>query len=169
LDLAAASRSTGRQIDGLLGADFFRDKVVQVDYPARLLRINPSLSSSRAAETLPIQRNFGAMCVSVQIDGITLPKVRVDTGNTGGLQWSRPSAKTSAYAGTVRSVGLTNHSVSKAQGDLRLGSTRIPRVDQTVFSKRLFPGEDGLLGNTVLKQFTVTFDMKRQRLILDPN
>lgn len=166
VDLSAASRQAGRHIDGLLGADFFRGRVVQIDYRSRQLTVSPSYSTA-GSQVLPISRNYGAFCVPVTVDGCTLSKVRVDTGCVSALHWSHPGAGTaSVRAGS--SIGFSGNARRDDRNAVTLGALVLERVKTAYHAQRIFPGEDGLLGNGLLEQFRVTIDLRRNQLVLAP-
>lgn len=167
LDLKAAGRKAGRQLDGLLGADFFHGRTIQIDHRAKTLRVLSSYSAKGGAEVLPIRRNYGAMCVPVQVGATTLAKVRIDTGSTGGLTYSK-SASYRTSGSRQSSIGFTNSHGASTKNEIRLGDCVIRKAPTSQHGSRLFPGEDGLLGNALLRQFRVTIDMRRSRLILEP-
>ena len=70
IDLAAVSAECHRHIDGLLGADFFRGRVVQIDYAAQKL---PPPLADRAArrrfEPFRSPRRHGVFCARVSLAG----------------------------------------------------------------------------------------------------
>ncbi len=167
LDLKAASRKAGRQLDGLLGADFFHGRTVQIDHRAKTMRVLSGYTASGGAEVLPIRRNYGAMCVPVQVGATMLARVRIDTGSTGGLSYSTSKASRSGNS-RQSSIGFTGNLGSSGNNEIRLGGRVIQNAPTTQHGGRLFPGEDGLLGNALLRKFRVTIDMRRSRLILEP-
>tara|TARA_R110002096_G_scaffold42144_21_gene113816 strand:- start:4108 stop:4944 length:837 start_codon:yes stop_codon:yes gene_type:complete len=169
LDLSAASRKAGRKVDGLLGADYFHGRVVQIDYRARQLRVLSGYSPGGAAEILPIRRNYGAMCVPVEVGDASLPRMRIDTGSTGGILWSTAGARLIANSKSrTSSIGFTGKISTSGKNDVTLGSQTFSNMRTTARGGALFPGENGLLGNAVLSRFRVTIDMRRSRLILEP-
>lgn len=167
--LALDLPSAGRQIDGLLGADFFAGRVVEIDYGAKRLRVlNKAPRTSANAEKLPIRRNYGAMCVPLSVGDVSLGKVRIDTGYDGALEWVRPGAASNAPRRHSSSVGFASRGSSQARRIVKLGNLSLRGVQTSERQRRLFPGEDGLLGNALLQRFRVTVDMRSQRLVLDP-
>lgn len=92
--------------------------------------------------------------------------VRVDTGCASALEWvSR--GKPGPSLGSRVSIGLTPISVKTQAIDVVIGSERFHDVFAGIHSKRLFPGEDGLLGNGILSKYTVTIDVADGQLLLE--
>jgi hypothetical protein len=167
LDLAQLSAScTNTPIDGILGSDFFRDRVVQIDYQEQVLRILPNAVAKAGTEILPLKIRRCGMLVPVKINGGKTQWVRLDTGCASVLQWvsgeTRPEGCTERIA-----VALTSLSLFVTTTDLSLGSLLYRQVPTDLHPREIFPGEKGLLGNGLLSRFnTVTIDSKKKRVLL---
>jgi len=168
VDLGAASRKAGRQVDGLLGADFFQGKTVRIDYRNKRLCVNPSSYGGAGSQTLRISRHYGAICVPLTVGDTYLPKVRLDTGCVSALHWSAPGAGTGRAVRGESSIGFASGNQRNSRSEVTLGHMSMGRVSTQYHSRRLFPGEDGLLGNGLLDQFCITIDLRSNRLVLDP-
>ncbi|MFV1979436.1 MAG: retroviral-like aspartic protease family protein [Myxococcota bacterium] len=166
IDLSQASRACRRRVDGLLGADFFRNRVIQINYAEQVIRFPDHAPSDPGSIALPIRWNGGAMCVSVGIETVNLPSVRVDTGCTGALHWS--PVDTPAPKSASKSIGLSIHRGRRHKTEVFLGTHTIERVRTARFPRAFFSGENGLLGNALLSRFNVTFDAPGSSLILNP-
>lgn len=165
LDLSSVSAGCGTRIDGLLGADFFRDRVVQIDFAAQKVRLfDRSEVCPAGGQILPLVRRHDALCVRVGVNGNTPQWMRLDTGCSGALEWVVTGAKSRRESGT--SVAATAASREHIQTDVLLGSERIPAVKTGLHSQPLFAGENGLIGNGLLSQFRVTVDAAGARLLL---
>lgn len=164
-DLSSVSAESGSRIDGLLGADFFRDRVVQIDFAAQKVRLfDRSESCAIGGQILPLVRRHDALCVRVGVNGNAPQWMRLDTGCSGALEWVVAGAKSRRDSGT--SVAATGTSREHIQTDVLLGSERIPAVKTGLHSQPLFAGENGLIGNGLLSQFRVTVDAAGGRLLL---
>lgn len=166
LDLAPVSAGCHRRIDGLLGADFFRDRIVQIDYAARRIRF---LSRAELpvghSQMVPLAMRNGAPCVQVSVNGNAPAWTRVDTGCNSTLQWVAKGSKAAGNRGV--SIGVSSRQASSISADIRLGATLFDDVRIGVHSRPIFTGEAGLLGNGLLKRFSsVTFDLAGKRLLL---
>lgn len=158
LDLGPVSTACSRKIDGLLGADFFRGRIVEINFSQRKVRLleRGELNTARC-EILPMALRNDAMCVRVSVAGEPSAWMRVDTGCNTALQWVANTSARRPSAASVRSIAA----------DIQLGSRRVAAVKTGVHTKSMFPGEAGLLGNGVLSKFSaVTFDMSGRRLLL---
>jgi predicted aspartyl protease len=167
VDLAELSRACDCGVDGLLGADFFKDRVVQIDFGAKVVRLLPSSNGSNAASVVKLKVNRGALLASVGVDGNKPQWLRVDTGCTSALQWVTNGRNTAARRSGV-SVGLTELSIPTTMTTVKLGSMIFDSVPTGLHERAIFSGESGLLGNGLLMRFErVTFDAKAGRLVLD--
>jgi hypothetical protein len=165
LDLHSVSAGCGTRIDGLLGADFFRDRIVQIDFAAQKVRLfDRSESGAVGGQILHLIRRHDALCVRVGVNGNAPQWMRLDTGCSGALEWVVAGAKSRRESGT--SVAATAASREHTQTDVLLGSERISAVKTGIHSQPLFAGENGLIGNGLLSQFRVTVDAAGARLFL---
>ena len=71
VDLSALSGCCEQPVDGILGVDFFRSRIVQIDFTKGRVRIlrkcDPNLAN---CEILPIKMCNDAFCVPVRVAGI---------------------------------------------------------------------------------------------------
>lgn len=166
LDLSAASRAIGQRIDGLVGADFFRRRVVQLDPAANALRVLSSFPVSAKADVLPVRMINSAFAVPVRINGGAAEWVRLDTGCTEALHWVGGAA--AVHRGTrAASVGFTSASMVLSTVSIRLGDGAEQPVRAAIHSRQIFAGEAGLLGNKLLASYRVTVDGIGQRVVLE--
>lgn len=167
VDLAELSRACECGVDGLLGADFFKDRVVQIDFSAKRIRLLSSSDVSGEASVVKMKANRGVLLASVGVDGGKPQWLRVDTGCTSALQWVTKGRRTGAQNNGV-SVGLTELNIPAATTTVKLGSMIFDSVPTGLHRQPIFSGESGLLGNGLLARFErVTFDAKAGRLVLD--
>lgn len=166
LDLSRLSGACNRSVDGLLGADFFRERVIQIDYAAQKIRVLMASPSAPGANVVPLRIRSCSFCVGISVNGSTSQWVRVDTGCASALQWvtSNGSAERSS---TKVAVGFAELSIPQAITSVRIGNDCLDAVPTGFHRKPIFPGESGLLGNGLLAQFSlVTIDGKSGHLIL---
>lgn len=168
LDLQAISRAVGRRIDGLVGADFLRRRIVQIDYTAKKVRVlDRAPSAGPRGETLPLVLRGDALSVRVAVGGTAPAWMRVDTGCDAALRWVvSATAAQKLAASSSSSVALSTGAGRTLSTAVQLGALTIPGVKTALHSTPIFPGESGLLGNGLLSQFTVTFDSAHRQLIL---
>jgi hypothetical protein len=165
LDLSRVSASCGARIDGLLGADFFRDRIVQIDFAAQKLRLLETREiASSGAQVLPLARRNDALCVRVGVNRNAPQWMRLDTGCSSALEWVVTDAKSRRASGT--SVATAAGSDEHIHTDVLLGSERIFAVKTGVHRQPIFSGESGLLGNGLLSKFRVTVDAGKSCVLL---
>jgi predicted aspartyl protease len=166
LDLGKLSSACSRSVDGLLGADFFRDRVVQIDYAAQKLRVLAASPSDAGTNSVPMEARPCGFRVAVNVNGGESQWVRVDTGCATAFQWVT-SKERAERCTTKLAVGLTELSIPQTMTGLRIGPITLDTVPTGLHRTAIFPGESGLLGNGLLAQCgVVTIDAKAGRLIL---
>jgi hypothetical protein len=166
LDLGPVSRSCGERIDGLIGADFFRGRIVQVDYAAERIRIFApgEFAPGADAQVLPLAIRNDAFCVQASVNGCAPQWLRLDTGCDSALEWVPGPHGLQNGAGA--SIAATTGRPHALAADLRLGPERLHGVKAGLHAAPMFAGESGLLGNGVLSQFRITFDASGPRAFL---
>lgn len=166
LDLSGVSAGVSQRIDGLLGVDFFRNRIVQIDFAAKKIRLlTEGELKDTGCEILPIANRNGAMCVRVGVAGQPCEWMRVDTGCSSALRWVVAGSKAKKLGGT--SLGITAPTKSTVNTDVQLGGARLSGVKTGIHTRQIFAGESGLLGNGLLSKFIVTFDGLKQQLVLE--
>jgi Aspartyl protease len=169
IDLSRVGRTVHQPIDGLLGADFFRGRIVQIDFATRKVRVLDHAQPNARSAVLPIKWCNDAMCVPVGVAGNSPQWMRLDTGCGSALEWA-PGKAMAAHRDTGTrdvSIGLSNASIRYIHADVQLGGHSLSGVEIGVHEEQIFSGERGLLGNGVLSQFRVTIDTPGRRVILE--
>ena len=171
-DLASLGARLGRPLHAILGQSFFEGRIVQFDYPHRLLKLDPviveggfSLPIEGAADLTPV--------VPVTVNDRQAP-VLLDTGSSLTLGIYLDAVDDLALASardaaTPRILTGARGKVEAREGvveSLALGDVRLERVP-TVFLPR--PASDptrasGNLGNGFLQHTILTLDYRRRRL-----
>lgn len=168
VDLSALSGECKRRIDGLIGLDFFKGRIVQIDFKASRIRLLPKAPSN--SESIPIWTRGCGIRVPIIVNGIPDQLVRLDTGCVEGLQWVTADLRAEACQGKKAAVGLSPISINQTQSDVRIGKASLIGVPTGVHAKPIFAGESGLLGNGILARFeSVTIDLRRNRLHFEPS
>jgi predicted aspartyl protease len=167
VDLSSLSDACGCGVDGLLGADFFIGRVVQIDFLAGEVRLLPSSAHAPDAEVLPLKKRRDVLRVPVRVNGGKTQWVRLDTGCASALEWVAAGARPALATAQV-SIGLAEISTPVALTTVQLGGTSYDEVPTGWHQTEIFSGEGGLLGNGLLTRFErVTVDAKSGRLILE--
>jgi hypothetical protein len=166
VDLRALSDCCEQPVDGILGADFFRNRIVQIDFRDGRVRIlercNPNLAK---CEILPIRMCNDAFCVPVRVAGNSAQWMRLDTGSNEALEWVVDGTEKRRTGQS--SIGLSGVSVRHINTSVQLGKKCFNAVTTGVHREQIFPGEDGLLGNALLSKFRLTIDQPGNRVILE--
>lgn len=167
VDLHPFSDSCALPVDGLLGADFFRGRIVQIDFEAKKLRILATSPARQNADSIPLQLRPCGMRVPIQVNGGHSQWVRLDTGCLSALQWVTSSVR-SEDCSQKAAIGLTQISIPQIDTTVEIGSQKFGQVPTGIHEKPIFMGEAGLLGNGLLSRFSrLTIDAKSGRLILE--
>jgi hypothetical protein len=184
LDLAESQQVLlWRKPAGILGADYLSHFVVELDYDARTLALNPpeGYQYRGAGTALPMQMYDGIPVVDLALNGRCAGKFIVDVGNAFHF---------TVHGDLVRSCQMMNDlhrrevelAGSGAGGSFvstlcRLDSLRIgpygwnePVAALTLHTRGLIGSHDiaGNIGNTVLERFRCTLDYSRRFLYLEP-
>ncbi len=164
IDLRNAAQLCTEPVDGLIGADFFDGRVVQIDYAHRRLRL--IADAPAAGESLPLRVHNGVYCLPISVNGSKPRWTRLDTGCNDALHWVVPrSASTQPRAVSIGFITDTN---DKTLVSVRLGRLRLDHIETALHGSPIFPGEAGLLGSEILSQYLVTVDARDGRIIFAP-
>ncbi len=164
LDLSGVSAGLSQRIDGLLGADFFRGRIVQIDFTVQKIRLLSRAELHEiGSEVLPIASRNGAMCVRVGVAGQPCEWMRVDTGCSSALRWVISSEKAKKLSAT--SLAVAGKASREISADVQLGDCRLAGVKTGIHTRQIFAGESGLVGNGVLSKFIITFDGQKRLLL----
>ncbi|MGC3989639.1 MAG: retropepsin-like aspartic protease [Chthoniobacteraceae bacterium] len=161
MNLDAAGRVPGQRIDGLLGADFLRNQITQIDYRRETVAFLTRAEAGRVSgAALPLVRHNDAWCLRMRVLGNRPSLLRLDTGCSSALEWScgRSFLQKSSKATVALKTGSTQTQCLPVQ----IGSLQIPQVSAGLHAQPFFAGESGLIGNGLLSRFVVTIDAARQ-------
>ena len=178
----------GHDFDGIIGSDFIKQFVIEVDYQARVLKLHAKdgFVYSGSGESIPIQFNSQGHPL---IDAEVTPrggqpikgKFILDLGSSGALALHSPFVKEhrllEANHHTIRAIG-----VGGAGGDVQ---ARLGRVAEIKIGKFKITGPTALLsqdkagafanaslagniGQRIASKFKLFLDYERQRIILEP-
>ena len=168
VDLGRLSGDSHCNVDGLIGADFFRGRIVQIDFVAQKIRVLSRVTAVPSGNIFPLKiAASGALLVPARINEGRTEWLRLDTGCAASLQWvtRRPGAqeKSQQFA-----VGLSTSVILQTHTTVHLGNLRFESVATGLHAKAIFPGEAGLLGNGLLARFgSIIVDCQAGRCIID--
>jgi hypothetical protein len=179
----------GHEIDGVIGSDFIKEFVVELDYPSRVIRLydKGSFRYSGAGQSIPIELNAqGHPIIAAEVTpegGKPLKgKFMLDIGSSASLalyspfvaqnHLLAPNLKTIRALGAAGAGGQLNGRIGRVE-ELRIGGFRLPQPI-TFFSQDeagAFATSDiqGNLGEQILSRFTVFLDYSHGSVILEPN
>jgi hypothetical protein len=178
------SKRLGRRVDGIVGIELFQKYVVEIDYPARLIRIlaPETFTYAGSGEVLPVtyDRRLPLVAGSVTPFGRAPIPVRfqVDTGGASAcvMFWKGFMEKHDLAAGAhdLREVPVTGFTGTTMQKQGRVQAIQIgkiavnaPEVGLNGFQYGDPKVFDANLGSGFLRQFKVIFDLPRNRIILE--
>jgi hypothetical protein len=168
LDLSKLSSACTGTVDGIVGADFFHGRTVQLDFERRSVRLLDEPPTDPSAQVLPLKVRSCGMLVPVRVNDSPCQWVRLDTGCASALQWVTANVRAEQCTRRV-AVALTALSIPVAKTTLTLGGLKFEAVPTDLHTQEIFPGEKGLLGLGILSRFkTVTIDAKAGKLLLGP-
>jgi predicted aspartyl protease len=177
----------GGRIGGLLGFDFLAQLGVTVDYEHHRVVAVPGSAfvAPSGPQTVALAARFGRgiPLVTVSFDGAVAERVGLDTGGSGSFLMfdyftrRNPNAlhddDGGIYSDGPEQIGVGGAFATKPAfvHTLELGSLHVPSVlGYRVTSARSYTQEmDGVIGDKVLRWFTVEFDYAHERVYLTPN
>jgi Aspartyl protease/PDZ domain len=172
IDLSNTKSQIGRQIEGLIGYDFFEKFIVEIDYEANLIRLfePKTYRYSGVGESIPItvdqeaRNSFLAAEIAVQGAAPESRRLLIDTGSDDTVDDSFVAKSTGPRREIISGVGLGKEFKSTVGivSRLKLGGVSFENV---------YAGAGGvpLVGGGILRRFTVIFDYAHERMILEPN
>lgn len=179
----------GHDIDGIIGGDFIKQFVVEIDYPAHLLRFHDKDKFIYAGpgESIPMRLNSGGHPVieaDVTVTGRPAVKGKfvIDIGSGAALALHAPFVAQEHLPlpdqKTIRAMGGggTGGKVTGRMGriaELRIGKFQIADTP-TLFSEDkggAFASRElqGNIGAQILRKFKVFLDYAHDRIIFEPN
>jgi hypothetical protein len=169
MDLSTMSADCHRQVDGLIGADFFAGRVVQIDFASEKIRLLGNYQPGDKAEILPLQIQASKLRVPVEIVGLGKGWARLNTGCASSLRWAvTKTMLASQDSSREPGVGITSLVVRRNTQSVRLGSLTLEHVTTGLQSEAMMAGEAGMLGAGLLSHFSiVTIDEPAGHLILE--
>lgn len=178
----------GFEFDGIIGCDFIRQFVVEIDYLKKTINLyNPLTYRYRGrGASIPlilIGENTPLARVRIFLAGRApvAARLEVDTGGDNTIIINSPFVKRHNLAATIRETNpYTRNGVGgeqkvivglvKAVGLGRFTLRNLP-VALSLDTEGVGASEenDGLIGGEILRRFKVVFDYSRKKMILEPN
>ena len=173
-DLQPLEPSLGVRVDGILGYELFSRFVVTVDYEAKTMTLGPpgAFHASNIAQAIPIELRDKWAFVKAELvlpGPVTVQdSFLIDSGSSDAVD--HPIVmKLDSRVSTTSGVGLG----TQVQGaTARATSFRLGRYSinaPTVSCCGASDAASRLIGNEVLRRFTVTFDYPSSQIFITPN
>ncbi len=166
----------------VLGVSFFKNHIVQIDYPRQRLRlVSRTPSNIRKVKSLKAKSlsGSGELIVNVEVTANKRLWLLLDTGSQGGLLLERNAASDLGWLTKYKqnktvSTGV-NESIPSVYfwvDSMTLGKTKLDQVLVHVPAKNSgFSTQNeqvsGILGNDVLQHFILTLDYKSGKAHVD--
>lgn len=181
VDLSGVRRATGLPVMAIVGADVFREFVVDLDYPRRRMRLrDPRAWTYEGSGTVvPARSSGGQWRLSGSLEGEPETAFDIDTGSDETL---------TVYAAYAEEHGLLDHRETVEMVQAGIGGTRSVRAGTVArIEVAGYPLQDvpivfdegrvgamadrvngGNLGAGILSRFRVIFDVPHDRIVLEP-
>lgn len=186
IDLSKLSERLGLTLHGVLGNSLTKNRVVQIDYPGKVVRFAAaSLASDKQQDpakrvTLPFEFNEDVSSIivnDVYVNGRKM-KGTFDTGSDGAfkLTWDavvelglQEEAQNGEAGSSVGFNGGTPFTKGKVQS-IKIGQLSVESPEVIYFAKGA--GRDNkpwrlVIGNVFLKEFIFTIDYRRKQITLE--
>jgi predicted aspartyl protease len=187
IDLSIIDRYLGISLDGIVGGDFLSKYVLSVDYQKSFFTISDEAPKvSKNASAIPFDLRGKLVFTKAKASPDSTPRTfLVDTGATSTVYFkNRLEEVAPGYKKWPRSLGWLEASFmgkkevdlylvpSFAVGDVEIESmvTIVSEAGLLGIGVNLISGSPthGIVGWTFLKNFKVTFDYPRERIIFEP-
>jgi aspartyl protease/PDZ domain-containing protein len=178
----------GHDFDGIIGSDFIKQFVVEVDYPARVLRFHDKdkFSYTGNGEIIPIRLDQqGHPIIEAEVTPVGGQPIKgryvLDLGSGNSLALHSPFVNEHRLLNpglkTIRAIGMggaggqTNGQIGRV-AEMKIGSFKLANVN-TLFSEDkagAFANSAlaGNIGQRIASRFKVFLDYGRSRIILEP-
>jgi Aspartyl protease len=173
-DLQPLEASLGVRVDGILGHELFNRFVVTVDYEAKTMTLNlpGTFHASNTAQAIPIELRDKWAFVKAELvlpGPVTVQdSFLIDSGSSDEVD--HPIVmKLETRVPATSGVGFGTHvqGATAQATSFRLGRYSI--IAPTVSCCGASDATSRLIGNEVLRRFTVTFDYYSSRIFITPN
>ena len=188
LPLTPLATRLGHEFDGIMGADFIRQFVVEIDYARRTVALHDpaAFAYDGPGESVPIRFNAAGHPL---IDAVVTPlggepiagRFLIDIGSGGSVALHSPFASAhhlpAAGDKTIRAIGLSG---AGGEGTGRFGRIAALTIGRVTLTRptALFSADTagafadatiaGNIGFDILRRFRLFLDYSRQRIIFEP-
>lgn len=187
LPIGNLSQGLGRDIDGIIGSEFIKEFVLELDYQARLIKLHDKdkFVYTGRGESILIRLNHGHPIIEAEVTPIGGDPIKgkfvLDIGSGGALALYSPFvAERNLLGGTLKTIkafgagagGEITGRIGRVS-ELKIGTFRI-KNPVTLFSQDkagAFASSAlaGNIGAQVASKFKIFLDYSRERIIFEPN
>lgn len=188
LPIARMAPKFGHDFDGIIGTDFINQFVVEIDYPARVVKLHDKdrFTYAGSGESIPLKLNSaGHPIIEAELTPMGSDPIKgkfvVDIGSGAALslyspfvaerRLLHPNLKTIKSIGAGGAGGQIQGQIGRV-AELKIGQFRVSKPI-TLFSqdKAGAFASSALLGNIgaqIMSKFRIFLDYKNDRMILEP-
>jgi len=163
----------GHDVDGIIGSDFIKQFVVEVDYSARVITLHDKqrFSYSGPGEIVPTRLDSGGHPIiqgEIMLQGRDAIKgdFVIDLGSGGALALARPFVESQhlpdSNQKTIRAIGAGGTGGAIAG---RIGRISALKIGKFTASAAI----QGNIGAQIMCKFKILLDYDHNRIILEPN
>lgn len=167
-DLAGVGRTLGRPVDGIVGGDFFRGRVVRIDYDAGRVTVSGragyAYRGPGARVPIAVRRNRPHLTALLSVPGReeVARELLVDTGSQDAVADSLLLASTDALEGaSTTGLGEGFRTVRGRFTRVRIGPYELRDVEGVVPATPI-------VGGAILGRFNLVFDYDGGWMVLEP-
>ncbi len=187
LPIARMSRGLGQDFDGIIGSDFIKEYVLELDYQARVIKLHDknTFQYTGPGESIPIQLNHGHPILTASVTPLGGAPIEgkfvLDIGSGAALALYSPFVAKHELLGsnlkTIKAFGAGAGGDIAGQvgrtAELKLGKFKIANP-VTLFSQDkegAFASASlaGNIGAQIVNKFKIFLDYSHARIILEPN
>jgi hypothetical protein len=180
-DLSGIGQGLGRPVDGVLGYSLLKDRIVQIDYPKRVIRFfsaEPALTDAERARstTVPFRYHNNILVDGVRVNGRKLI-ANFDTGCNSAFQFNAEAVHQLgleaevARSATSNSVGFNGETTNRKGHvqNVNIGGLSTDHPSAIFFAKGTGRDDEGWevrIGNAFFQDFVLTLDYQRKTITL---
>ncbi|MDX6405517.1 MAG: hypothetical protein QOH70_2972 [Blastocatellia bacterium] len=187
LPINGLSPMFGKSIGGIIGYDFIKQFVVEVDYDAKIINLYapPSFKYSGSGDIVPVRfiNKKPFMNIKIKLEGREAVEgtFMIDTGAAEALTVNSPFVRTHRLLKSLTRIkeanlgglGGSDKSITARVENIQLGrfviSNPLVSFSQAAKGSDALANYAGALGGEIFRRFTLILDYSRQRIILEPN
>lgn len=169
------------KIDGVLGLEFLKKFIVEIDYEAQTLSLYApeKYQYKGAGEVIPIKIKDGAPMVRLKMTTAGGKSIEdyfeVDNGMGATLVFKTPAVKKYGLLAEMQTIQAPLDIEAGGEYRRRIGRLKSLQLGRfvienpTVSLSENVEGEGGTLGEEILRRFKVIFDFSHHRMIIEAN